>query len=789
MKIDKNLSKNTNLSKNLKLNSKLLFAIFLFIMLIAIPNTFALNENANTNYSMTLSPTVKSAGVGDSFELTLWGNTPKVSAIQSKFNYDTAMLELTDIELGTIADTASSKRAEVSSSLITMLWFDPSTAPEGYYKIATLSFKVLKGGNTSIVPRNYEFSDNTGVSITPVINKANISVSEGMKAELIINKATPNVDNEAVLKIYGIDASNPNLGNISGSFNFNNDGNDNVEIIGNYDIKVANSQYNYYIIDNSKNSFLISLKNTSDDEYDKSYTYSEIISIPLKLNNPIDDLKSVITYNVSVGNTPIGNKSVSYAGGVIVDDKPYFAVVPASSSTAVSSTDLTFCQYEKFRLKAYNMEDNNLTKFSGYIYVDENKFSADEFKISQFSEVYEKVNYSKLEINESYLIYNITLEKGIEEDDYSVLEFRLTPASNQNSSAPLILGNFSVSNNESVVNVDLEDITINIFEKDANVAPTISAGYVISDNNYVSFLPFPYDPDDDIDDLDYEWKFGDDEESTTEEPSHRYDYGQYSVSCTVEDKLNATGNMQGYLVLKEYNVLNYTIEKVNNSFALADNNNNNNTNSNDNINDNNSENTNITYLATFELYNPLCADVSAFVSFKNPSAYKVIENSAITKSSKEVMIPANESRNLTMIITSSSNKPFDLKFDVRYYPSSKTQDEEFYLQYYEWNFVEKSLEGVISSLSSSSNYRDINLGNQEMTFKVNKIPEVKEYEITKKIEVISPNSVVLYMILTVISFAVGLSSVIVVKKPKNRRILRYHAFRNLRKIFNHFRRY
>ncbi|MBP2201140.1 hypothetical protein J3E07_000538 [Methanococcus voltae] len=752
--------------------------ITLLFMLFIIPNS-CMAITPNTDYKMSLEPNSKTIGVGDSFDIVLWGNTPKVSAIQSKFNYDTSMLELTNIELGSISDSASSKRTDLSSSLITMLWFDPSTAPEGYYKIATLSFKVLKGGNTTIIPRSYEFSDNRGVSVIPVINSANIMVSGGMKAELILNTPKPNVDNSAVLKIYGIDVSDPNLKNITGSFNFNADNNNNVELIGNYDIKVANSQYNYYMIDTSKNSFVISLKDVLDENYDKSYTFNEIIEIPLKLNNIVEDPKNTILYNVSVGDRTILDKKVFYDSSTILDNKPYFAIVPAGSSTAVSSTDLKFCTYEKFRLKAFNMKDNNLTKFSGYIFVDEDKFSADQFKISQFSTVYDKVNYSELEINESYLKYNLTLSKGIEEESYTVLEFRITPSNNQDSSSPLILGNFSVENNDTKVNVDTKDITVNILEKEENMPPSISIGYAISDNNYVSFLPFMIDSDDDTEDLELEWKFGDGDDSTMDEPSHKYDYGQYSVSCTVNDKLDATDSVRGHLILKEYNILNYTFENLRANLTNSNNSN--------NLNNVNSAN-NITYKATFELHNPLSADVSAYATFKNPKGYKLIENSTTGKSLNKIIIPANEKRNLTMLITSSSKKPFDVKWDVKYYPSSKTQDDDFYIQYYEWNFVEKSFEGVITSINSPK-YKDITLGNQEMTFKVNRVPEIKEYEITKKIEVISPNSVVLYLILTVISFTMGLSFAIVVKNPRNRRILLYRLRNNFRKIYDHIRGY
>ncbi|MBP2144131.1 hypothetical protein J2127_001301 [Methanococcus voltae] len=756
----------------MNIKNKIKFSICLMILLFIIPNN-CIATTPNTDYTMSLEPNSKTVAVGDSFNIVLWGNTPKVSAIQSKFNYDTSMLELTNIELGSISDSASSKRTDLSSSLITMLWFNPSTAPEGYYKIATLSFKVLKGGNTTIIPRSYEFSDNNGVSVTPVTNSANIIVSGGMKAELILKTPKPNVDNEAVLKIYGIDASDPNLKNITGNFNFNGDNNNNVELIGNYDIKVANSQYNYYMIDTSKNSFVISLKDVLDENYDKGYTFNEIIKIPLKLNNLVDDPKNTILYNVSVGDRNVYDKKVSYDSSTIVDNNPYFAIVPAGSSTAVSSTDLKFCKYEKFRLKAFNMKDNNLTKFSGYIFVDEDKFSADEFRISQFSTVYDKVNYSKLEINESYLKYNLTLSKGIEEEDYTVLEFRITPSHNKNTSSPLILGNFSVENNDTKIDVDIKDITINILEKDENMPPSISIGYAVSDNNYISFLPLMLDPDDDTEDLELDWKFGDGDDSTMDEPSHKYDYGQYSVSCTVTDKLDATDSVSGHLILKEYNVLNYTFEQLgvdlNNSAQQNYTN-------------------NVTYLANFKLYNPLSADVSAYATFKNPNGYKVIENSTTGTSCNKIIIPAKEKRNLTMLITSSSKKPFDVKWDVKYYPSSKTQDDEFYVQYYEWNFVEKSFDGVISSLNDPK-YKDITLGNQEVTFKVNKIPEIKEYEITKKIEVISPNSVVLYIILTVISFTMGLSLAIVIKNPRNRRILLYRLRNNFRKIYNHIRGY
>ncbi|HIQ38992.1 MAG TPA: S-layer protein [Methanothermococcus okinawensis] len=134
-----------------------------------------------------LVPSSVEVEVGDTFNLSLIvKNVPKdekCAGFETKIYYDPYILDLTNIQLSDVGKYATLKNIDPSSGYISLVWF--SDPPYGSFPLATLSFKVLKPGETNITLDGVVVSDENGYGYRCVLASP-VTVTAIIKPNLLI---------------------------------------------------------------------------------------------------------------------------------------------------------------------------------------------------------------------------------------------------------------------------------------------------------------------------------------------------------------------------------------------------------------------------------------------------------------------------------------------------------------------------------------------------------------------------------------------------------------------------
>ncbi|EHP84861.1 CARDB domain-containing protein, partial [Methanotorris formicicus] len=162
------------------------------------------------NVSVELIPNEINVNVGETFNLDLVvKNVPedtKCGGFDAYITYDSSLLNLTDIQLSDVANSANLKDISVEDGKISLMWF--SNNPYGNFTIATLTFKALNEGSGVISLSKTAMSDTNGFHIEPLIlRNSNITILKP-KSDLTVTNISAN------LKAYEENTINVTVGNV-----------------------------------------------------------------------------------------------------------------------------------------------------------------------------------------------------------------------------------------------------------------------------------------------------------------------------------------------------------------------------------------------------------------------------------------------------------------------------------------------------------------------------------------------------------------------------------------------
>ncbi|AEH07206.1 PKD domain-containing protein [Methanothermococcus okinawensis] len=682
------------------------YAIILFLsFFILISGVFG------ENVSVELTPNNISANVGDTINLDLVvKNIPsdkKCAGFETKIHYNTNLLNLTNIVLSNTSNTASLKTVDISKGKISLIWFN--NPPYGNFTIATLSFKALKDGNDSVDLTQTSVSDANGVNYDITLKNSNITINPLNQTLGIIAlkdfELNKNID--AVLSITG--AKTP-IKNISGIISFKNITIENNPTL----IDIFCNNFSYVKHNNNISFFII------PNEKDENKTIFNLLKIPINVNDT--------NYNISVDLMINGEQIKNIT--IKTEEKhenisEYKGLAFYVDSGHNEKTNITFGHSKEIKLKVFNI-DKNLTNISGYIFINNSLFDVSDYGIPEYSDIYNTINTSNITLNNNYLYLNISLINGTN-GTFSILKFKISPKVDKNISSTIYLKNLSVYANNTKINLTVKNLTIDIVKRKTNHPPKLKMAYNIFNNNEVHFYALSYDEDND--DLKYIWNFGDGQNSTDENPIHRYsNYSTYKIKCTVKDPLNGTDEVVTIIELKKYYVVNYSFSK--DSFLSDD-------------------NKNKTVYLNMTLRNPLTHNVNGYINFLDYKDYTPL------KTQYNITLKPNETKKL--IIPINVSKSCNINWNVVYYPAIKNNGKyNVEMGYYQWNF-EKKIEFTSKPQVKVNNYtKIIKLNNTKVVLKVNKVKTVKNYVINKTITSSDNYMAPYYSFVSLFGFMIGL---------------------------------
>ncbi|HIP91705.1 MAG TPA: PKD domain-containing protein, partial [Methanothermococcus okinawensis] len=373
---------------------------------------------------------------------------------------------------------------------------------------------------------------------------------------------------------------------------------------------------------------------------------------------------------------------------------------------------------------------------SGYIFINNSLFKVSDYGLYKFSNIYQRVNYSYITYNNSYLYFNISLTNGTN-GTYTLLKFTISPKINENISSLIYLGNLSLYANTTKVSLPYKNLTVHIVKRKENNPPRLKVVLYIEDNKKVHFQALGYDPDNET--LRYFWDFGDGKNSTLQDPTHVYsNYSHYLVSCKVWDSLNESDKVEFILLIVNVSPLeSYSIIR---------------------------RDVNNTYL-NLSLKNPFEFHVGGYINFLDYQNYRP------PRSQYYLELRPNETRNL--LIPLNITKSCDIKWNIVYYPLYRNKlTEKVELKYYQWNFKERvdvsrerEEEKVYTYLNTYS--RVVNISTPEVVIKIRRHYQ-GGYVVLR--DAITVKSLYLYLGVSLCGFMVGLIAVLTV--IKRRRLIR-----------------
>ncbi|MBB6067543.1 PKD domain-containing protein [Methanococcus maripaludis] len=674
------------------------YLFYLLILFFAMPQVFSEDTSVNL-YSDS-----DSFSVGDNFNMDLVvENIPadqKCGGIEIKITYDHSLLSLSNIELDGNLNADYSDVKE-SDGTIKLAWF--INPPSGIIDIAKVKFDTLNEGKSEITMSGTTISDSEGYEYQNIsINGLNISVNPLNQtiAEITLEDYKTDEKINAVLSFKGVKTP---INNISGYLSF-----ENASIVENpSNSELLCSKFNYE--SNSNNfSFFIVPNDISENE-----TMFELLKLPIIVNNENYGISSELYVNgVKLQNKSIIEEKES------IDASTYSGLMFYVDNDYNTETELIIGSPKKVKLKVCNY-DKNITNISGYLFINDSLFDVSEYRIPTVSDVYNKLDLSDISLNESHLYFNISMEDNGTNGTFSILEFKLRSKINENVSSTIQLGNLSVYFNETKLSFDAKDLDVNIVEKSENSPPSVKIFYNVYNNNQVHFYPISNDEDDDLDDLDYEWNFGDGTESTKDEPIHTYsNYSRYYVNCKVLDTLNASDTSKGIIELMDISPVSYQMPNTNLVGIKGE---------------------NKTLYLNLTLNNPLNYNVNAYIQFVDYNDYDPLN------SSYNVLLGADETKNL--IIPINVTKSCKIKWNVLYYPPASITSDDIDIGYYLWSFDENVEFKEKATIINSTEYVDVN--NTKVILEVNKVKTVENQVIYKTVS--STDESVVYYCFTAIS--------------------------------------
>jgi len=691
--------------------------------------------------TVELVPSNVEVEVGNIFNLTLVvKNVPedgKCGGFETKISYDSNVVNLTDIKLSEVGESASLKEVNLSSGKISLIWF--SDSPCGNFTLAVLSFKTLKPGEINITLKDVVVSDGEGYSYKNVItNPTTITVKSTNKTVgyLILKNFKIKSKIEGILSL--IVAETP-VKNISGSLAFNN-----VSLVGvplPLDVNIF-SYYSYSIENNIFSFFAV-----PSEKY-KNKTVFDFLKIPLVINSS--------TYSIYV-NLWVNGKSVENISIIKERNITFrYSGLAFYIDGYKEKINISLGYSKEIKLKVCNV-NRNLTNFSGYIFINNSLFKVSNYGVPEYSKIYRKINRSTVIYNNSYLYFNISIINGTN-GTYSILKFTIFPTVNENISSLIYIENLSIYENNTKVSLPYKNLTVNIIKRRKNTPPKLKVVLFIEDNRKVYFRALGYDTDDEK--LRYFWDFGDGKNSTLQEPVHIYsNYSSYLVSCTVWDSLNQSDKVEFILPIVNISPLKfYSINK--------------------NILFDNSKN--YTIYLNLSLKNPFKYEIIGYINFIDYH-----NNYYPPKLQYHVKLGPNETKNLSIPVTIT--KPCNIKWNIVYYPLYKNKFlKNVELKYYQWNFNEKisrleyrkksnknnSVKSIINkSTTLYNNYinsytKVLNITTPEIRIETNIIRYYTNDYIISKNVVINTQFIYPYIMISLCGFIIGSIIVLAVMKRK-----------------------
>ncbi|HIQ32979.1 MAG TPA: PKD domain-containing protein [Methanothermococcus okinawensis] len=596
-----------------------------------------------------------------------------------------------------------------------MVWF--YNLPYNNFTVATLSFKALSPGEANITLKEVGISneEGTGTYKNVVTYPARVKVesSNESRGYFILKNFEIKKKIEGILVL--IVGETP-VKNISGEIVFSN-----VTLVGvpvPLDVNMF-KRYSYSI-----EGDVLSFFATVSKEYENKRVF-EFLKIPLLINTS--------SYNISlklwVNGKPVKNITIyeernvteGYSGLIFyIDGEGY-----------KEETNISLGYSKSIRLKVCNVTEN-LTDFSGYIFINNSLFKVLDYGLYKLSNIYQRINYSNITYNNSYLYFNISLKNGTN-GTYTLLKFTISPKVNKNISSLIYLGNLSLYANTTKVSLPYKNLTVHIVKRKENNPPRLKVVLYIEDNKEVHFQALGYDPDNET--LRYFWDFGDGTNSTLQNPIHVYpNYSHYLVSCKVWDSLNESDEVEFILPIVNVSPLeSYSIIRGD---------------------------VNTIYL-NLSLKNPFEYPVGGYINFIDYQNYRP------SKSQYYLELKPNETRNL--LIPINITKSCDIKWNIVHYPLYKNKlTEKAELKYYQWNFKERvevsrerEEEKVYTYLNTYS--RIVNISTPQIVIKIRRHYQ-GGYVVLK--DVIAVKSLYLYLITSLCGFMIGLITVLTVYKKK-----------------------
>ncbi|WP_131007053.1 S-layer protein, partial [Methanofervidicoccus abyssi] len=149
------------------------------------------------NITVELLPSNIEANIGDTFNLSLIvKNVPeaeheKCAGFETYICYDSNILNLSNIQLSNIGESADLKMVNLSSGFISLAWlFNPVY---GNFTIATISFKGLNPGETNITLKNVVISTEDGYEYKNVSTYPATVVIKPYTTTITVTVPTPNL--------------------------------------------------------------------------------------------------------------------------------------------------------------------------------------------------------------------------------------------------------------------------------------------------------------------------------------------------------------------------------------------------------------------------------------------------------------------------------------------------------------------------------------------------------------------------------------------------------------------
>ncbi|XRO75123.1 PKD domain-containing protein [Methanocaldococcus sp. 28A] len=663
-----------------------------FLILVLIP--FILYFHTSFGDEVKLIPENITIKEYDSFTLTLTVNTSeKLGGFQDTIYYPTSLnITPDDIILSDISNNANLKKISVENGIINIQLAWFSNYPSGNITIATLKFRTLNNGTYTIFQKPVLSDENGDVLKNVTYNSVNITII-GLNLTIVeITPINPKL-NENFDTIVSIKNAKGNITNITGTIYYPN-------------LTLVNLNF-YYLEDNISNvnlnyndnslSFFINL-NTSKEDFD----LMKLTFFTNKTGNYIINASIKINGNETIvkpANFTIGNETITtekYVGFYTTEEN-------------ITYGDIKLCYIE-----AKNI-DANISEIKGKI-----TYNSSILKISDIST-------SLNTIEKNWSVENGTLDfdiriNGTKSGNFNILSFWIEPLKNENLTTEIKISYiYLFDENGKIVEVPLKDTMIvhiiPISEENISL-PKAYFAFEIVDNYEVHFYSLCQGSTE----LYYYWNFGDNSTSTTPDPVHKYKKeGVYLVKLKVNDTFGHTTSDECVIEIKKLNLINVSL-------------------SNKTIYLNGTNETNVTIYCNITVKNPFNKKIRGYIYFVDYDNYKP------NKTSISFELPPNETKIFSIPINISQST--EIKGYVIYYmPYKRLKD-------YIWNFKESVEIIKPKEMKFKDYYYNLTINQSKVIIKINKI--VKNYTITKRVEIEEDTNNSFNTGITLIGFLIGL---------------------------------